>query len=269
MSWTITPQQKNKGLLDTFTGAAAAYSLRDLTFLRGGPVIRVRRSSDSTEQDFTATQVTDGTLTTFCGAGNGFVRTWYDQSGNGRHLEQAVTASQLSIVASGALESDGGLPAIRSISGQKTLSRAWGIAPVNPVLFLVHKITATYSFGLSGHWVDIGNEPGNANHFTNELYSDYFNNARPQYGATNVPLLNTRYLERFKHESGTGTITLNNSTLGSNSFSLVTPTNLLVGGSLATFPATGFIQELIIYSTGTGVDAAGVQSNVNAHYAIY
>jgi hypothetical protein len=268
MSWLITGAQKNKGLLDEFAGAAAAYSLRDLTFLRGGPVIRVRRSSDNTEQDFTAAQVTDGTLTTFCGAGDGFVRTWYDQSGNGRHLRQATTASQLSIVTSGTLELDGGLPAIRSISGHKTLAVSWGIAPVNPVLFLVHKITAVYSFGLSGHWVDVGNSANN-NHFTNELYSDYFNSARPQYGATNVPLLNTRYLERFKYEGGSGTITLNNSTLGSNTFSLVTPATLLLGGSDASWPATGFIQELVIYSTGTGVNATGAQSNINAHYAIY
>jgi hypothetical protein len=75
MSWVITGSQKNKGLLDEFTGSAAAYSLRNLTFLRGGPVVRVRRSSDNAESDFTATQVSDGTLTAFCGAGNGFVRT--------------------------------------------------------------------------------------------------------------------------------------------------------------------------------------------------
>jgi hypothetical protein len=213
--------------------------------------------------------VSDGTLTAFCGAGDGFVRTWYDQSGNGRNLQETVTGSQLSIVTSGTLESDGGLPAIRSISGWKKLSVPWGIAPVNPVLFLVHKITASTQGALSGHWVDIGNSVGADNTFTNELYNDYFNSARLLYGATNVPLLNTRYLERFKHEAGTGTITLNNSTLGSNAFSLITPTNLLVGGSSALRFATGFIQELIIYSTGTGVDATGAQSNINAHYAIY
>jgi hypothetical protein len=267
MSWVISGKQDIVGLLDIYPGAAAAYSLRALTYTQN--VVRVRRSSDNAESDFTATQVSDGTLTTFCGAGDGFVRTWYDQSGNGRHLQQATTASQLSIVTSGTLESDGGLPAIRSISGYKTLSVPWGIAPTNPVLFLVHKITAIVSGSArSGHWVDIGNNNNN-NHFVAGLYNDYFQSGQPEYGASNVPQLNTRYLERFKHESGTGTITLNNSTLGSHNFSLATPTNLLVGGSGASFPATGFIQELIIYSTGTGVDATGAQSNINAHYAIY
>jgi hypothetical protein len=256
-------------LLDLYPNAAAAYSLRQL---RTGVtnVVRVRRSSDNAEADFTAEQVGDGSLATWVGAGNdGFVRTWYDQSGNGRHLQQATTASQLSIVTSGTLESDGGLPAIRLISGYKTLSVPWGIAPTNPVLFLVHKITALAPSSLrSGHWVDIGNN-GRNNHFVTGLYNDYFQSGQPQYGASNVPQLNTRYLERFKYEGGSGTITLNNSTLGSHNFSLDPPTNLLVGGSTASFPATGFIQELIIYSTGTGVDATGVQSNINTHYAIY
>ena len=81
-------------LLDQFPGAAVAYSLRNLVGTSNPNVVRVRRSSDNTEQDFTAAQVINGTLTTFCGAGNGFVRTWYDQSGNGYHAQQATTANQ-------------------------------------------------------------------------------------------------------------------------------------------------------------------------------
>ena len=51
------------GLLDYYTGAAAAYSLRALS--RGwlaGDVVEVRRDSDSATADFTASQVANGTL---------------------------------------------------------------------------------------------------------------------------------------------------------------------------------------------------------------
>ena len=51
------------GLLDLYGGAAAAYSLRALS--RGwlaGDVVEVRRSSDSTSQDFTASQITNGQM---------------------------------------------------------------------------------------------------------------------------------------------------------------------------------------------------------------
>lgn len=95
-----------RGVLDDFGGAAAAFSLEKL---RTGVdnVVRVRRSSDDTEQDFNATEVVNGELTGFCGAGDGFVTTWYDQSGNGRNATQATDANQPQIVASGALVTGG------------------------------------------------------------------------------------------------------------------------------------------------------------------
>ena len=90
------------GLLDTYPNAAAAYSLRDLAIASlGSAVIRVRRSSDNTEQDFTSTEITDGTLTTFTGANDGFVTTWYDQSGNGYDLIQNSALNQPKLVVAG------------------------------------------------------------------------------------------------------------------------------------------------------------------------
>ena len=59
---------------------AAAYSLRSLT--GGDPkVVRVRRSNDNSEQDFTVSEINSGALVSFVGSGNdGFVQTWYDLS---------------------------------------------------------------------------------------------------------------------------------------------------------------------------------------------
>ena len=94
------------GLLDTYTGAAAAYSLRKLRSAYTGYAIKVRRSSDNTEQDigFSSTFGLDtSSLTSFCGSGNGFVTTWYDQSGNGRNATQTTAANQPQIVSSGSV----------------------------------------------------------------------------------------------------------------------------------------------------------------------
>ena len=95
------------GILDDYPGAAAAYSLRALSAAwLAGDVVEVRRSSDSSTQSFTAGQVADGTLEAFCGAGDGFVSTWYDQSGNGNDATQATTTAQPKIVSAGALVTD-------------------------------------------------------------------------------------------------------------------------------------------------------------------
>jgi hypothetical protein len=55
---------------DYGSGAVAAYSLRYVSSTYSGPVVRVRRSSDNTEQNFTPTEITDGTLTSFVGSEN-------------------------------------------------------------------------------------------------------------------------------------------------------------------------------------------------------
>ena len=101
--WTITDGGGIfVGLLDTYPNASAAYSLRDLASASvGSAVVRVRRSSDNTEQDFTAAEITDGTLTTFTGANDGFVTTWYDQSGNGYDLIQNSALNQPKLVVNG------------------------------------------------------------------------------------------------------------------------------------------------------------------------
>jgi len=93
--------------LQIASGATAAYSLRSLT--GGDPrVVRVRRSNDDAEQDFTVSEINSGALVAYVGSGNdGLVTTWYDQSGNGRNATQTTTANQPKIVNSGSLLNDG------------------------------------------------------------------------------------------------------------------------------------------------------------------
>lgn len=92
-------------LLDTYTNSAFAYSLRQLRTLYTGAAIKVRRSSDNTEQDinFVTGLLDTASLLTFVGSGNGFVTTWYDQSGNARNATQTTAANQPQIVSSGNL----------------------------------------------------------------------------------------------------------------------------------------------------------------------
>lgn len=59
---------------------AAAYSLRSFDADADPNVVNVRRSSDGATSDFTASEVSDGTLEAWVGSGNdGYVTTWYDQ----------------------------------------------------------------------------------------------------------------------------------------------------------------------------------------------
>ena len=97
-------------LLDEFPGAVGAYSLRYLSSSYTDDVILVRRSSDDAEEGFTPTEITNGTLEGFCGAGDGFVKICYDQSGNGYNLNQFTNANQPKIVSSGDIILENGNP---------------------------------------------------------------------------------------------------------------------------------------------------------------
>jgi hypothetical protein len=116
--------------LDLVPGAAAAYSLRSLSNSYAGPVVTVRRSSDDAEEDFTSGEVADGTLAAFCGAGDGFVKQWWDQSGNtGRDVSQTTSAYQPQIVDAGAVITEEGKPAILFDGSNDYLSNSltiWG-----------------------------------------------------------------------------------------------------------------------------------------------
>lgn len=99
-------------IVDTLASAPrAAYSLRKLRAGYTGAAIQVRRSSDSSLADigFSSAGVLDtAALAAFVGAGDGFVRTWYDQSTNGYHLTNTTAAQQPRIVISGTRQ-----PAVR------------------------------------------------------------------------------------------------------------------------------------------------------------
>lgn len=104
--------------LDNLTsGLWGAYSVsRRLLSSYSGALLRVRRSSDNSEQNINA--LADGNLDTasllsFCGAGNGFVTKVYDQLGLA-DMVQATAGSQPQIVASGVLSTNNlNLPAMQ------------------------------------------------------------------------------------------------------------------------------------------------------------
>ena len=122
---------QNTPLLDTYTGAAAAYSLRKLSSSYSGSAIRVRRSSDNTEQDINFNvfgELDTVSLLAFAGQSLGvFVKVWYDQSSNGVDVTQTNTGKQPQIVSSGTVIVEAnGKPAIKFDGSNDVLTNANG-----------------------------------------------------------------------------------------------------------------------------------------------
>ncbi|WP_161957399.1 arabinofuranosidase catalytic domain-containing protein [Aestuariivirga litoralis] len=113
---TATAATSFTGVLDALPASAAAFALRRLSGGYSGPLLRVRRASDNTEQTIPATiagSLDTATLGTFCSGTSCFVSTLYDQSGNSRDAVQATTTAQPRLFAGGATETEGGKPALR------------------------------------------------------------------------------------------------------------------------------------------------------------
>ena len=124
-------------LLDEFgTDLHIGLALCKLSASYSGSCIRVRRSSDNTEQDigFDGDWLDEAALLSFCGSGNGFVHTRYDQSGGGRDFLNTTNSEQPQIVASGSIYTKNGKPAIYYGGGVKKLKLA-SYSPVSTAQF--------------------------------------------------------------------------------------------------------------------------------------
>jgi hypothetical protein len=123
------------GTLDNITGSAAAtYSLRRVDADYTGFAIQVRRSDGNTSNiGFTASgDLNTAALLTFVGAGNGFVTTWYDQSGNGRNATQTGNLTrQPQIVTNGVLETQDGRAAVKLATSVLNLTTSIGFTSGN------------------------------------------------------------------------------------------------------------------------------------------
>lgn len=252
-------QQAAVPLLDLYPGAFAAYSLRKLRTAYTGSAIRVRRSSDNTQIDigFNGTGGLDTTaLTTFVGAGNGFVTIWYDQSGNGRNQLEATT-NAVSIITSGSILLVNGKPSIFQDGVSNKMLTLNVVLPTSSLsIFQVFKIndnTFITNFGGSSSYLLFG--------FTSSFAADTLTvNSRFKNGVSLVTNDATQVTTNYG----------NNTQLLSSAFYSGGVTFSGLGwGNSTSFPTLGNIQEHIWYTSSQSSNRLGIETNINSFYTIY
>ena len=137
-------------LLDNYSGAKVAYSVRKLSSTYTGSAMRVREDGTDTELDIgfdSNGNLDTAAIALHCGPFNGYVSKWYDQSGNGNAAEQTTQGSQPQIYA-GAVLTLNGKPIV-TVSGINIALQASVSSTFNKDLsiFSVSKFDASLSYG--------------------------------------------------------------------------------------------------------------------------
>lgn len=249
-------------LLDTYSGAAAAYSLRRLRTAYTGSAIRVRRSSDNTELNIGFDS--DGNLDTyalsaFVGTGNGFVTTWYDQSGNGRDATQTTAGNQPQIVLNGVVNTFNNKPCVKFDGSNDFIQSSYAAGTSNELYFVTQTTDTSFLFprGITGYGfvADQGNTSTNtSSYFTTptQLYVNSVLSSPANRGAV-YNLLNGYKLSVHKGADI------------SNNFNYLRFGSFIQDGN---FDFNGNLFEWVIYPT-LQASQSSIESNINTYYSIY
>jgi hypothetical protein len=264
--------QFTSGLLDTYTGAAAAYSLRKLRVGYTGSAIRVRRASDNTEQDigFSGENLNTSSLTSFCNGTNGFVTTWYDQSGNGYNATQATVANQPQIVSGGNVLTLNSKPTLKTGMNGFLSTTGTPFSSLQTSIIAVAKLDS--GVGSYRRLVCI-------NVFSNGYYLGSDPSGDVMLGiakGTFTPTGGKKFSQTISWVYNDATklyLLSNNVEVGSTSLTMTSYGNQNL--FIATQNGTNFeywegnIQEVIVYPNSQGSNANGINTNINSFYSIY
>jgi hypothetical protein len=257
------------GLLAQYPGAAAAYSLRQLTTAYTGSAIRVRRASDNTEQNigFTALGGLDtSSLTSFCSGTNGFITTWYDQSGNSRDASQTTAASQPQIVSSGSVITANSKPTLRFDGVNDFLTLGTQTVGVSTYIQIVKRNGTS---GGSFHTIIMGSTGGPLNYAQTYVQNANNNLQIYQNGNINTAQSFDTVLQAFQtYLDTTGRNYKNNvlGTTGSLTFTSETG-NFRLGNNAGTSFLNGDFSEFIWYSNSQLSNQNGIYTNLNNYYS--
>ena len=263
-------------LLNNYSGAAAAYSLRRLDGQYSGSAVRVRRASDNAEQDiaFANNELDTATLETFASGTDAFVTTWYDQSGNGVNAENANASSQPQIVSSGSTILENGKPAVSFVGINAYLATTGYIFEFSQNDVSAH-IVKSASDNLSEDQYMFSEQ--DATPYSSQFIigdtanSDgivWFNAAKIGAMVSGQGLIGIE-----KNSSGLVSAYMNGSLSASQSPLInIEQANTTAFGSRADFSTSfynGLLQEVITYKTDNSANRTGIESNINNFYNIY
>lgn len=246
---------------------AAAYSVRLLDTAVGvptytGSAMRVREDGTNTETDIGfdgSGNLDTAAIAAHCGSNNGFVRYWYDQSGNTRDAGQATAGSQPQIYNGTAVITENGKPAIRFFNDLLTFTQ----------IDFAGAMHLSHVLNQSGFYYSLGGYSGGTYTFsvTPAAYR-YTLTAAGTYTATTALTNGQQFHTQLQRDASNGIETFADNTAGGGNTSSGTFGFDRIGGR-TTGAWRDNQQELILWAADISDDQGDIASNVNTYFSIY
>ena len=196
---------------------------------------------------------------------DGFVETWYDQSGNGNDAVQETASNQPKIVDAGSLLTDGitfdGTAQVGLVTGGFSLTQAFTTFSVS------HTDDASTSVGI---WATAASANDNLNAVSFFRNDDGFavNSGATLTTAGTIDYIADRtYLQTNVVNGGSSSIFVDGATGATGDAGLTNPSGVLIIGYFKSggyFPLDGAIKELIIYDSDQTSNRAALETNIAA-----
>jgi len=241
-----------------------AFSVRKVNPAYSGGCMRIRRSTDNTELEigFVSGNLDTSAISTFCGAGFGYVVRWYDQSGNANDKFNTTAVNQPVIYNNG-FTLRNGKPYISASSTQ------WLYLATS----YIQSETHDYTFFMTYEKNAVGTQAILADISSAYSWLDWeigqFVTSSDGIGISSLYAINTLYLNNTISDYDVGSEIFRNGvsigTRGSNSS---------IGG-LRYLPyhsyrtATILFSEFIWYKADKRTTSLDMRNNINNYYSIY
>jgi hypothetical protein len=243
---------QNTPLLDTYSGAAAAYSLRLLDSTYTGDAVEVYNGSSYADIGFNVFGELDTVaLAAHCGSNNGFVSKWYDQSSNSNDAAQTTTANMPKIYdGSTGVVTRGGKPSVLFTGSTQILPISSSFSN-NTYLYVGQPLNRCQGFGDFNKSVRTDGIVG----YRNFVF---------EWAGGNLYVLHNGTV--YDATSGGGiSVNLAFDVVLFRRGSVGTPAPDAIG-----YENTQYISEIVSYSTlESDANLVGISNNANAFYSVF
>jgi hypothetical protein len=254
-------------LLDTYTGAAVAYSVRKLDKDYTGSCMRIRRSSDEATQDIGFDSNGDldtAAIASFVGDAYGYVTAWYDQSGNGNNATQSTANNQPMIYdrVAAAVFTENGKPIIKNTPVTSQQRNALDISSQSFT-------TDNWAFGVClvdqsfSNWIQ---GPGGGDYV---LLAQSGNGSSAHSGVSSVTLYKDGSSWSATTRGNVYTDLINNQSVVVANWSSNSWTSFSLGYPSADQIYLHPMQEFILWTSDQSSNRSGIETNQNNYFSVY